>query len=480
MKNTFTFAVRQLKWLVILLFLMIRANFTFAQNCAVNAGLEQTICITQSMTLTGSPGAPQYAPASLLWTKLSGPAGTITSPTAATTTVTGFSAGVYVFELASKCADGLWARDNVTITVLPEPVTALAGNDVVVCSATAVTLAGNAVSSPYTGTWTSSPATGTFSNTHLATSTYTPTASSGVRKLYWTISNGSCSTVDSMNISVVAAPAVNAGVDKTLSCVGSTTTLAGSSPGLSPIQSGLWSLVSGPSTPTFSNSTLSNSTVSNLITGTYTLKWTVSGTCVNGNDNMVINVTNTNSAPNAGAANVSYTTFCSSPAVTSQVLNGQALTAGETAVWAQTGGGTAPYPNVTFTPDANTASVTVSGLTGTFPYTFTYTKTNTSGCTASRTHTIYRNPSITNLSEPSNVYLNCDSTRGTFNMTYSDLANITTGITRAGVFISGPTTGALAYSSSSASAGVRTDVWTATNMTLAELIFIELSIEMLA
>ncbi|MFZ4059318.1 MAG: PKD domain-containing protein, partial [Ferruginibacter sp.] len=106
-------------------------------------------------------------------------------------------------------------------------------------------------------------------------------------------------------------------------------------------------------------------------------------------------------------------------------------------------------------------------LTGTFPYIFTYTKTNTSGCTASRTHTIHRNPSITNLSEPSNVYLNCDSTRGTFNMTYSDLANITTGITRAGVFISGPTTGALAYSSSSASAGVRTDIWTATNMTLA-------------
>ncbi|QGW28019.1 hypothetical protein [Phnomibacter ginsenosidimutans] len=62
-----------------LVFLM---TSVWGQNCAVNAGLDQTICVNQTLTLTGTPGSPQFVPPAYQWTKLSGPAASITSPTA--------------------------------------------------------------------------------------------------------------------------------------------------------------------------------------------------------------------------------------------------------------------------------------------------------------------------------------------------------------------------------------------------------------
>lgn len=436
-----------------------------AQVCTVNAGLDQTICVGSPLTLTGVAGNPQSIPPLYQWTKLSGPAATITSPNALVTTVTGFSVGNYVFELSNRCSDNILAKDVVAITVLPLPPTAIAGSDITQCTNSAVALNANAVTAPFTGTWTVSPVGGTFSpNANTPNASYTPPAGSVIYTLTWTISNGTCTTSDAMLLNIVSPPAVNAGIDKNLTCGGSCVNMTASLPGLTPPQSGFWTLISGPNTPVIVTPTSNTSQVCGLIPGSYTLRWTVSGPCLNGFDDVVINVVNTFDPPVAQAAQ-SYTAFCGSPAVTTQALTGTALTAGETAVWTQTSPVT---PTATFTPNNTVANVTVGNLTGTFPYVFTYVRTNTAGCTASSTHTIYRAPSVNNLTTPADKDLACDATSTTFTLSYDDLASVTNGLTRTGVRISGPAAlGTVSYTSSVAASGTRTDTWTASGMTTA-------------
>ncbi|MFZ1784356.1 MAG: T9SS type A sorting domain-containing protein [Ferruginibacter sp.] len=444
-------------------FMLLNAQLIVAQNCAVNAGTDQTICVGQPLTLTGVAGSPQSAPPLYQWTKLAGPAVTITSSAALTTTVTGLTPGNYVFQLTNRCADLYLAYDQVNITVLPFPPTALAGPDVSQCINTpGIVLNANAVTAPNVGTWTVSPVGGTFSpNANAPNATYTPPVGSNTYTLTWTISNGYCSTSDQMLINIVAPTLpVTAGAPINLSCGGTCVTLNGSSPGLAPPQGGLWTVISGPNTPVITNSTLRNSTVCGLIAGTYTLKWTVSGACGSGFADVTINVANTFDPPVAQGAQA-YSTFCGSPAVTSQVLNGTALTAGETGVWTQTSPAT---PVATFTPNNTVANPTVGNLTGTFPYVFTYVRTNTAGCTASSTHTISRNPAVLNLTTPPDQELACDVTSTSFTISFDNSTSVTTGLTRTGVRISGPAaTGTATYSSGAGTPRVET--WNVTGLT---------------
>lgn len=458
----------QARSLLFLFILILCSQIVNAQNCTTNAGLDQTICVTQPLVLTGTPGNPQAATPAYLWTKISGPSATITTPTATTTTVTGITPGNYVFQFSNKCIDNFFATNLVSVTVLPEPPSALAGDDVTICTPAAVPLSANAVSAPFTGTWTVSPTGGTFSpNANAANASYTPPAGSNIYTLTWTISNGSCTVSDSKIIKVQAPATVSAGSTQTISCGGNCVTLNGSNPGIAAPQTGLWTLVSGPSMPVFSNPNLRNSTACNLVPGSYIFRWTVDGPCLSGSSTVTVNVTNTNTAPAAGG-NQSYTTFCSATPVTTQVLSGGALAAGETAVWTQTGGGTPPYPNVSFIPGTTGSSVTVTGLTGAFPYTFTYVKTNATGCTNSSTHTVYRSPFVLNLSDPPNKELACDVQSTSFAVNYDDAANIVTGITRAVTRISGPAAvGTASLGTSVAASGTRTDTWNVTGMTTA-------------
>jgi Secretion system C-terminal sorting domain len=457
MKTTFTQSC-----LAFLLAFVCSINITNAQNCACNAGSDQTICVTQPLTLTGLAGNPQFSPPAYLWTKVAGPAATLTTPTTTSTTVTGLTPGNYVFEFKNKCNDGLFAKDYITVTVLPEPPTALAGSDVFICTAAAVPLNANAVTTPNTGTWTVSPNVGTFSpNASSPNATYTPPAGSAVYTLTWTISNGFCTKTDNMTVNV-ATPTlpVNAGIDITLSCNGSCATLNGSNPGLTPPQSGFWSFISGANTPVFTNPNLRNTTVCGLVPGTYTLRWSVSGSCGTGQDDVVINVSNINTAPTS--ASVTYNIYCATPVVTSQVLTGTALTTGETGAWLLTSGQT----GVTISPNATTATITASGLTGVFPYTFTWKKTSSTGCTTTGTHTINRNDGIQNLSNPLDQELACGASTSTTTFSYTNTSTITSGIVRNGVRVSSPSaTGAIAYSSSSTSGAVRTDIWNITGLT---------------
>jgi hypothetical protein len=89
-----------------------------------NAGTDKTITLpTNSITLQGSGTDNDGTITAYRWTKLSGPTqGTITTPGAATTTVTGLVAGSYVFRLTVTDNRSATAADDVTVTVNNAPV----------------------------------------------------------------------------------------------------------------------------------------------------------------------------------------------------------------------------------------------------------------------------------------------------------------------------------------------------------------------
>jgi hypothetical protein len=99
-----------------------------------NAGNDQTIQLpASSFTLAGSGTTESGTITSYTWTIVSGPnVPTINNATSATTTVSGFIAGTYIFQLQVTNSSGLSATDAATIIVNSAPATvpvANAGSD---------------------------------------------------------------------------------------------------------------------------------------------------------------------------------------------------------------------------------------------------------------------------------------------------------------------------------------------------------------
>ena len=467
---------------VLLLFVFLCSLNSYAQNCSAYAGIDQVICVTQPLILSGVAGNPQAAIPVYLWTQVSGPQSTINSPTSLTTTVTGFTPGNYVFKFSNKCADGFYFTNLVSISVSPSPPSALAGNDTAICSAASIPLSANSVTAPFTGTWTVSPNTGTFlPDKNTANASYTPVAGANIYTLTWTISNGNCTTSSSKIIKIITPPAISAGPNQTISCTGNCTTLAGSNTGISPPQTGIWSQVSGPATPVvYSNINSPTSTICNLVVGTYVFRWSVTGPCLTNAATVSVVVNNVYTNP-LGSDYVQYFTYCNTPLVSSQVLSGSSLANGESGSWYQTAGGTPPYPNVNYVPNNTGSSVLITGMTGNFPYVFKYVKSNASGCTINGTHTVFRNPPLTNLTIPPNQDLDCNVQATTFNISYDDVNMIENGLSRISNLLIAPvgtnSFKAIFTSSSNpapAGTGTRTDLWTVTGMTTAGTYFIRM------
>ncbi|HEV8504122.1 MAG TPA: DNRLRE domain-containing protein [Chitinophagaceae bacterium] len=87
-----------------------------------NAGNDQNIQLpATSFTLSGSGTTPQGSITNYTWTRVSGPDNPlINNASSATTSVSGFSAGTYVFQLEVTNDAGLSASDQVTIIVVAE------------------------------------------------------------------------------------------------------------------------------------------------------------------------------------------------------------------------------------------------------------------------------------------------------------------------------------------------------------------------
>lgn len=80
----------------------------------VDAGEDQSITATSAtLTAVGTDGDGHIV--SYAWTKTSGTGGTITTPDAASTTVTGLTTGTYVFKVTVTDNSGATAEDSITV-----------------------------------------------------------------------------------------------------------------------------------------------------------------------------------------------------------------------------------------------------------------------------------------------------------------------------------------------------------------------------
>ena len=313
-----------------------------------------------SATMAGNaPGAGTG-----LWTRISGPnTPTITTPSSPTTTITGMINGTYLYAWTiTQPACGNPTIDTVQITISSAATVSDAGPNQNICGSSA-TLAGNTITTGV-GTWSQKrgPSIVTFSNVLSPTSTVSNMTIGGQYVFNWTVTNGACSgNTDSVIINV--SPTVttaNAGPDQSR-CVANATLAANTAT----VGSGSWIVVSGPNAPTFSSTTSPTATITNLVAGTYTLRWTISGgSCTPSTDDVLINV---NIPANAG----SNQNLCTATSVN---LVGNT---GSTGTWTQTAG---PGGATITTTGGNSATVT-SLVAGT--YTFQFAVAGSFGCSAS-------------------------------------------------------------------------------------------------
>jgi hypothetical protein len=344
-----------------------------------NAGSDQTICGTTSVSLVGNVNTNgtwsilSPAQSTEVITQLNGYSAIITNLKTAT---------AYTFKYT--LSDGSCnSSDNAVINVLATPTTADAGTDQTVCitdgsASTAITLAGNSPSVG-TGSWTRSPSTGTISSASAYNATVTG-LTPGLYTYTWTISNGNCTSADVVLIRVSKVTAKSAGADQ--SVCGSTATLAAEA-----VTSGIgtWSQVSGPNTATITSTISNTSTVTGLINGTYVFRWTVTdGGCTGASDDMQLTVATAPTTPNAGADQ----TLCNA---TSTTLAGNTISTG-TGTWSQISG-----PNTATITSANSPTSTLTGLIpGTYVFQWTATNGSCASLTDQMTITNYNLPTTAN------------------------------------------------------------------------------------
>jgi hypothetical protein len=233
-------------------------------------------------------------------------------------------AGVHTFTYSVTNASGCTSTDDVIVTVNALPIVN-AGTDQTICEGTAVTLSGTIAG----GTW-SGPLT--------ITDGVAFTAPVGVHTFTYSVTNASgCTSTDDVIVTVNALPVVNAGVDQSV-CDGNTLTLSGT------IAGGTWS---GPLT-------ITDGVAFTAPVGVHTFTYSVTNAsgCTSTDD--VIVTVNALPVVNAG--------------VDQSVCDGNSVTLSGTVA-----GGTWSGPLTITDGVAFTAPVGV--------HTFTYSVTNTSGCT---------------------------------------------------------------------------------------------------
>jgi|GEM_PF-740515 len=204
-----------------------------------------------------------------------------------------------------------------------------AGANDTICTGSTYTLSNASVFNDSTFVWSRS-GDGSFSNTGIIAPVYTPGAtdiSNGTVTLYLTMTD-TCQTVmvDSLMLTILPIPTVNAGADDTVSCEVTTYTLSGNTPTLG---SGAWTVTAGSATVTTPSDP--NSGVTGLSYGNNTFMWSINdGFCTVVTDAVTIVRYQTPTSASAGPDNsmcetTTYTLGGNNPAVGSgtwTILNG--------------------------------------------------------------------------------------------------------------------------------------------------------------
>ena len=400
------------KKLILVLFIVTSCTINlYGQNCSVNAGvLNVTICETDALTLVGNVPSPIIG--NVLWTQISGPAVVINSPNSPTTTVDGYTGGnTYIFRYSATCGDGVSTYQDKVVNVKPITI-ANAGSNLTSCpnsTGTLTIMANTPKNTGETAYWEivgANNAGVVINFPNLPTSSITlPQTSCGVTTLQWVIEGPEyapgqrCRTTSQITVTNYGGvKPVSAGPDQTLSncyTTTQTTNLNGTYGGCNLNgQNGQWTFVSGPNTPTIANSNSNNTQVSNLVQGTYTFRWTVTGPCASGNDLVTITVP-------AGTQNVTTLPggdenifFCDNNINQVTLVAQTPLYTGETVQWTQISGDPGA---VIVSPTNSTTLVTNISSTG-GPYKFRYTLTNNNtGCIFTKDYNVQYNGSTRSI-----------------------------------------------------------------------------------
>ncbi len=263
-----------------------------------NAGADQSITLpANSITLTGSGNDSDGTIASYSWTKISGPAATISNSNQASTTVTGLVQGSYQFELTVTDNNGAVGKDIVNVTVNPAaniPPTANAGADQsITLPANSVIVSGNGIDNDgtivsYQWTKISGPSSYSIVNQSSASTKITG-LQEGVYEFLLTVTDNKGSAAsDTLQVTVVAsavpsnetiniAPTANAGSDITIVSPANSVNLFGTgSDKDGTIKSYVWKQLSGPLVTNILNANSPTTEVTGLIIGgTYEYQLTV-------------------------------------------------------------------------------------------------------------------------------------------------------------------------------------------------------------
>ena len=198
----------------------------------VNAGSNQVICSSQTLSLSGNIGGTAT---SGTWTTSGtgtfSPNATILNPTYIPSTADK-NLGVVTITLTTNDPYGPCnaASSSFILTINPQ-ATINAGNDIVVCKGSPVSLNAIMGGSATTPLWTTTTG-GSFANANSVSTTYQPTLTEYAGgTITLTINTddpiGPCPAVtDDINISFANPATVNAGIDQTI-CSGQTATLTG-------------------------------------------------------------------------------------------------------------------------------------------------------------------------------------------------------------------------------------------------------------
>lgn len=254
--------------------------FEYAAAPTANAGTDQSVTLPTNVTLSGSYTASAI-PVSIQWSQVSGAATIISNTSSLTTTVTGLSAGAFVYQLQITDALGNFATDNVQITASnPTPVApTCSGNTSATITlptnqaALTVTATGNAGATIVSYSWVktsggsatiTSPTSQNTNATGLTTGTYVFTCT--------VTDNNGLTCQKTTTITVQAAPTpptVTAGSDITITLPTNSTILTcTASGGSGTITSYQWSKING-STVTIAAPTSQNTGVSNMVQSIY-------------------------------------------------------------------------------------------------------------------------------------------------------------------------------------------------------------------
>ncbi len=258
------------------------------QPPAANAGPNQTITLpTNSVTLSGSGTDSDGKISKYAWTKVSGGAATIASPSAAKTNVTGLVEGSYVFRLTVTDDKGATGTANVTVTVKPaanKAPTANAGSaQTITLPTNSITLSGSGTDSDgkiskYAWTKVSGGAATIASPSSAKTNVTGLVAGSYVFRLTVTDDKGATGTA-TVTITVKAAankaPVANAGSNQTITLPTNSITLSGSGTDSDgKISKYAWTKVSGGAA-TIASPSSAKTNVTGLVAGSYVFRLTV-------------------------------------------------------------------------------------------------------------------------------------------------------------------------------------------------------------